>query len=167
MTSLKEKRIEHWMASHGIIFLRISLGIIFLWFGFLKYFPGLSPIEALAMRTTSVLTFHLFPQDTTYIGLATLECLIGIGLLIGSFLKTTLILLFIQLIGILSPLFIFPEEVFNIVPIAPNITGQYIIKNILIVSAAIVLGGTVRGGTIISDPEAAEKAKKMEEKKLE
>ena len=87
MTSKAEKKITHWMARHGIDFLRVSLGIIFIWFGFLKYFPGLSPIEDLAVRTTSVLTFSLFSEKITYIGLATLECFIGVGLLIGKYLN--------------------------------------------------------------------------------
>ena len=167
MTSKKEKKITHWMASHGIDFLRVSLGIIFIWFGFLKYFPGLSPIEDLAVRTTKVLTFGLFSDKITYIGLATLECLIGVGLLTWKYLKITLILLLFQMIGTIAPVFVFPGEVFNIIPIVPTLEGQYIIKNLIIISAAVVIGGTVRGGALVADPETAEKAKEIEEKKLQ
>ena len=166
MTSKREKKITQWMARHGIDFLRVSLGIIFIWFGFLKYFPGLSPIEDLAVRTMSVLTFGLFSEKITYIGLATLECLIGVGLLTRKYLKIILILLLFQMIGTIAPVFVFPGEVFNIIPIVPTLAGQYIIKNLIIISAAVVIGGTVRGGALVSDPETAEKAKEIEEKKL-
>jgi len=166
MSAKKENFVTHWMAENGIAFLRISIGIIFLWFGFIKYFPGLSPIEDLALRTTRVLTFNLFSDGGMAKGLATLECLIGIGLITGKFLRTTLLLLLLQLIGAISPVFIFTSEVFKIIPVVPTLAGQYIIKDIIIISAGILIGGTVRGGKMIADPEVAEKARRMENKKL-
>ena len=167
MISKSGNNITHWMAEHGIAFLRISIGAIFLWFGFIKYFPGLSPIEDLALRTVRVLTFNMFSDGAMAAGLATLECLIGIGLLTGIFLRATLILLMLQLIGAISPVFIFPHEVFKIIPIVPTLAGQYIIKDIVIISAGILLGGTVRGGKMIADPVVAEKAKQVEDEKLD
>ncbi len=166
MSANKENVVTHWMSNNGIAFLRISIGIVFLWFGFIKYFPGLSPIEDLALRTTGVLTFNLFSNDAMAIGLATLECLIGIGLITGKFLRATLLLLLLQLIGAISPVFIFTSEVFKIIPIVPTLAGQYIIKDIIIISAGILIGGTVRGGKMIADPEVAEKAKKVEDEKI-
>lgn len=166
MSAKKENIVTHWMAEHGIAFLRISIGIVFLWFGFIKYFPGLSPIEDLALRTTRVLTFNFFSDDAMAKGLATLECLIGIGLITGTFLRATLLLLLLQLIGAISPVFTFTSEVFKIIPIVPTLAGQYIIKDIIIISAGILIGSTVRGGKMIADPEVAEKAKRMENEKL-
>lgn len=166
MISKTDNKFAHWMADNGIAFLRISVGIIFLWFGFIKYFPGLSSIEDLAIRTTRVLTFNLFSDRGMAIGLATLECLIGIGLLTGKFLRAILLLLLLQLIGAISPVFIFPHEVFKIIPIVPTLAGQYIIKDIIIISAGILIGGSVRGGKMISDPIIAEKAKQEEDKSL-
>ncbi len=166
MSAKKENIVTHWMAEHGIAFLRVSIGIVFLWFGFIKYFPGLSPIEDLALRTTRVLTFNLFSDDGMAKGLATLECLIGIGLITGKFLRATLLLLLLQLIGAISPVFIFTAEVFKIIPVVPTLAGQYIIKDIVLIGAGILIGGTVRGGKMIADPEVAEKAKRVENKKL-
>lgn len=166
MSTIKENKLTHWMADNGIAFLRISIGIVFLWFGFIKYFPGLSPVEDLALRTTRVLTFNLFSENAMAIGLATLECLIGIGLITGKFLRATLLLLLIQLIGAISPAFIFASEVFKIIPIVPTFAGQYIIKDIVFISAGILIGGTVRGGKMIADPEVAQKAKQVEDEKL-
>jgi uncharacterized membrane protein YkgB len=155
------------MADHGISFLRISIGIIFLWFGLLKFFPGLSPMEDLSVNTIRVLTFNLFSDKAMVVGLATIECLIGIGLLTAKFFRATLILLIFQLIGAISPVFIFPGEVFTIIPIALTLAGQYIIKDIVLISAGILLGGTVRGGKMIADPSIANKAKKVEEEKMQ
>ena len=167
MSAKKENLVTHWMAENGIAFLRVSIGIVFLWFGFIKYFPGLSPIENLALRTTRVLTFDLFSEDAMAKSLATLECLIGIGLITGKFLRATLILLLLQLIGAISPVFIFTSEVFKIIPLVPTMAGQYIIKDLIIISAGILIGGTVRGGKMIADPEVAEKARQVENKKLD
>jgi len=76
--------------------------------------------------------------------LAAWEVLIGLGLLSGVYLRATLFLLFLQMAGTISPVFFFPAEVFTKVPYAPTLEGQYIIKNLVIVSAGIVLGATVR-----------------------
>jgi hypothetical protein len=84
--------LTRWMADHGITLLRISLGIVFLWFGALKFFPGLSPAQELAGRTIQTLTFGLLAPDTAVLILAVWECLIGLGLLLGVFLRATLLL---------------------------------------------------------------------------
>jgi uncharacterized membrane protein YphA (DoxX/SURF4 family) len=146
-------RITEWMARHGITLLRVSLGIVFLWFGVLKFFPGLSPAEDLAARTITVLTFGLIPPSVSIPVLAAWECLIGLGLLSGRFMRVTLLLLFAQMIGTVLPIFFFPGEVFHVFPYAPTLEGQYIIKNIVLVSAGIVIGATVRGGKVIADPQ--------------
>ena len=68
----------------------------------------------------------------------------------------TLLLLFVQMIGTITPIFLFPELVFTRVPYAPTLEGQYIIKNIVLVSAAIAIGATVRGGDLVTDPAVAQ-----------
>ena len=154
------------MADTGLTLLRLSLGVVYLWFGLLKFFPDLSPIEEMAVETANVLTFNFLSDFATRIAIAGLETLIGIGLILGRFLRVTLVLLVLQLLGATAPLFIFSEDVFTLFPYAPTLTGQYIIKDIIIVAAAIVIGSTIRGGKIVADPEVAEKAKKVEEGKL-
>jgi uncharacterized membrane protein YkgB len=133
-----------WMSRNGYFLLRISVGIIFFWFGFLKFFPGLSPAEGLVTKTVSIMTFSLLPDFVIINGLALWEVLIGIGLISGKFMRETLFLLFLQMIGTFSPIFLFPHEVFNRIPYAPTIEGQYIIKNLVLVAAGIVLGGKLR-----------------------
>ena len=144
-----------WMARCGITLLRVSLGAVFLWFGFLKFFPDLSPAQSLAGDTIEKLTFGAIPADTAVIILAVWECLIGLGLLFGVFLRTTLFLLWTQMLGTVTPLFLFPDACFTHVPYAPTLEGQYIIKNAVLVSAGIVIGATVRGGRPRVERDAA------------
>jgi uncharacterized membrane protein YphA (DoxX/SURF4 family) len=146
------------MARHGLPLLRVSLGVVFLWFGALKLFPGLSPAQALATKTISVLTFGLVPPEVSLPVLAVWECVIGLGLLAGVRLREVLLLLFLQMAGTLTPVFLFPEEVFSRVPYAPTLEGQYIIKNVVLVAAGIVVGATVRGGRVVADPPDGEGA---------
>jgi len=154
--------ITGWMARHGVRLLRISLGVVFFWFGFLKFFPGLSPATDLATRTIDVLTFGAVPSQIAINVLAAWESLIGLGLIFGVAMRATLLLLFVQMLGTIMPIFFFPELVFTKVPYAPTLEGQYIIKNIVLVSAAIVVGATVRGGGLVSDPVALSEAKDVE-----
>lgn len=146
-------RITRWMARYGIGLLRVSLGIVFFWFGVLKFLPGLSPAQDLATRTIEILTFGYIPPQVSILLLATWECLIGIGLMFNVAMRATLLLLFLQMLGAASPLLFFPSEVFTRIPYAPTLEGQYIIKNIVLISAGIVIGATVRGGGMLADPE--------------
>lgn len=155
-----DKRITRFMADHGITVLRISLGIVFLWFGALKFFPGMSPATDLAARTIRAITGGLLSDAVALNVLATWESLIGLGLIAGRLLRTTLFLLWLQMAGTLLPLVLFPGEVFTVIPFAPTLEGQYIIKNVVLISAAIVIGATVRGGRVIADPGPAERAKR-------
>lgn len=92
------------------------------------------------------------PQLSIYL-LATWECLIGLGLITGWFMRATLLLLFLQMLGTITPVFFFPHEVFTRIPYAPTLEGQYIIKNIVLISAGLVIGATVRGGRLVPEPE--------------
>lgn len=136
--------VTAWMNRNGLFLLRISMGIVFVWFGVLKFFPDVSAAQDLAIRTIELLTFGLVPEVFIINGLALWEVLIGVGLISGKFMKVTLLLLFLQMIGTFTPIFLFPSEVFNHIPYAPTLEGQYIIKNIIIISAAMVLWGRLR-----------------------
>jgi len=140
-----EEKILGWMARHGIFILRICMGIVFFWFGFLKFFPGLSPAQGLAVQTIEKMTFGIIPPEVSIILLAVWECLIGLGFLSGKFLRATLFLLFTQMIATTTPLFFFPQLAFTAVPYAPTLEGQYIIKNLVLISGGMVIGGTLHG----------------------
>ena len=149
--------VTNWMAHYGIVLLRISLGVVFLWFGVLKFFPGFSPAEDLAARTIEKITFGIMTPNISVPLLATWECLIGIGLISNKFMRITLLLLWVQMLGTITPLVFFPAETFTRFPYAPTLEGQYIIKNIVLISAALVIGATVRGGKLVADPQLVEK----------
>ena len=137
------------LARASVPVLRIGLGIVFLWFGFLKFFPDLSPAQELATRTIERLSLGTIGPGVSLPALAAWETLIGVGLLTGQFLRATLLLLALQMLGALAPLVLFPAETFAHLPYAPTLEGQYIIKNVVLVGAAMVVGATVRGGRVV------------------
>lgn len=148
-----DRAITTWMAANGIRLLRISLGITFFWFGFLKFFPGLSPAQGLATETIRLLTFDIVQPDVSIYALAAWETIIGLGLIFGVYLRAILLLLFAQMLGTLTPLVLFPADAFTHAPYAPTLEGQYIIKNLVLISAGIVVGATVRGGRLKAEPD--------------
>jgi uncharacterized membrane protein YkgB len=147
-----DQSIVRWLARHSLPFLRFGMGVVFLWFGVLKFFPGLSPAQDLALRTIDLLTLGLIPAGLSLALLAALECAIGLGFLTGKYMRLTLLLLAFQMAGALSPLILFPEAVFNGGIYAPTLEGQYIIKNLVLIGAGLVIGATVRGGRIVAEP---------------
>lgn len=144
-----DTRITRWMARHGILLLRIALGVVFIWFGTLKFFPGLSPAEDLVRDTVPFL-----PGDVFVPFLAFWEVVIGIGFLTGRALRLTILLLFLQMPGTLSPVVLLPERVFTVFPFGLTLEGQYIVKNFVLIAAALVIGATVRGGRLTEEDAA-------------
>jgi uncharacterized membrane protein YphA (DoxX/SURF4 family) len=139
------ERLTRWIASYSVVLLRLSLGGIFFWFGLLKFFPALSPAEALATRTLATLTLgYLAPQLAMPL-LALWETVIGLGLLLGLCPSLTLALLFLHMGGTLTPLVLFPHDVFAHIPYAPTLEAQYILKNFVFISAGCVIGAANRG----------------------
>lgn len=125
-----------------LLFLRVSLGIIFIWFGILKFFPGLSSAEIIASKTILKLTFGYMEPMVSMPLLALFECLIGLSLVSNKLIPLISIFLYIQLLGTMSPLILFPELTFSKSIFVPTLLGQYIIKNLVLLSAAIVIGAT-------------------------
>ena len=140
--------ITAWMARYGLVILRVGLGIVFFWFGVLKLFPGLSPAEDLVRNTVYFIDPDLFIPV-----LAIWEALIGLGLIFGKYMRVTLLLLFLQMPGTALPLVLLPDVVWTHFPYGLTLEGQYIIKNLVLIGAGLVLGGTVRGGRLVAEPE--------------
>ena len=145
-------RITGTLARVGVPVVRVALGIVFLWFGVLKFFPGVSPAETLATRTIEQLTGGLVHPDLSLPVLAAWESLIGIGLILNRGMRAVLFLLAVQMAGTFTPLVLFPTETFSVWPFVPTLEGQYIIKNIVLIGAAMVVGATVRGGGLVAEP---------------
>ena len=147
-----DQHITRWMARYSLIILRIGLGLVFIWFGALKLIPGLSSAEDLVRNT-----IYFFNPDIFLPFLALWEVLIGVGFLTGLFTnrfqRLTILLLFMQMFGTALPLVLLPEVSWKVFPFVPTLEGQYIIKNLVIIGSALVLGATVRGGRLVPEPE--------------
>ncbi len=152
-----ENVVHRLLVRYSISALRISVGAVFLGFGVLKYFPGVSPAEMLATDTTDVLFLGLIPSSVAIYIVATMECFIGICFLIGSgaLMRVAIWVLAAQFIGILSPLAIDPGRLFAGPHGAPTLEGQYVLKDIILVGAGMVIAaGTFRGGKLVrAEPE--------------
>lgn len=137
------QRIDHWLSKKmgfiGIPALRISFAIIFFWFGILKPL-GLSPAEGLLKQTVTWLPFGS-PDVWLHI-IGYWEVAIGIFFLFKKTSKIAIALLFLQMAGTFMPLIFLPEVTYqNGNPLTLTLEGQYIIKNLLIISGALVIGG--------------------------
>ena len=131
--------ITKFMSKWGITFLRYSLGVIYIWFGILKPF-GLSPAQELVENTV-----YWFDNPKTFVPiLGWWEVVIGLTMCIKPLIRVSIFLLFIQMPCTFLPLILLPEICFNNFPFGLTLEGQYIIKNLIIISAALVVGSTVR-----------------------
>ena len=115
----------------------ISLAIVYIWFGALKFFPGVSPAEELAGKTIAILTGNLIPPWIGVRFLAVWEVLLGIGFIIGGWRKVILIMFLLHMIGTFTPLILLNETTFKSMPFTLTLVGQYIIKNLVYVAIGI------------------------------
>jgi uncharacterized membrane protein YphA (DoxX/SURF4 family) len=115
--------------------LRISLGIVFIWFGVLKVF-GDSPANDLITKTV-----YWFNPDVFIPILGIWEAAIGLCLLVPSFIRVGLFLLALQMPGTFLPLVLLPEVCFVSIPFNLTLEGQYIVKNLVLIGAAMAVGG--------------------------
>ncbi len=131
------------MNRHGIKALQISLAVIFIWFGLLKIL-GISPAAGLVKATVNWMPF--FDSDSWVKIIGCWEVVIGVCFIFKKTLRVAIALLAMQMVGTFLPLVILPDITFQrgMFPFAPTIEGQYIIKNLLIIAAALTIGGTVR-----------------------
>jgi len=117
----------------------ITVGIVYLWFGALKFFSGASPAETLAQQTIEALTFGLLEPSASIILLALWETTIGILLITAIWRKTALLLALLHIILTFTPFLFFPDLVFTKIPFGLTLLGQYIIKNIIILGVLVSL----------------------------
>ncbi|MDG5799443.1 hypothetical protein QA597_03610 [Marinilabiliaceae bacterium ANBcel2] len=140
------KRLIYCMNQQGVNLLRISIGVVYLWFGAIKLIPGASPAIDLVIDTIYLLTFGLIGTEFMIYGLAIWEVIIGLGLLFKKYLSLILTMLFLQMAGTFTTIFLLPDAVFTTFPYGLTMEGQYVFKNIVIISGAVVVGGYYLGG---------------------
>ena len=134
-----DTRIAALMDRYSVPILQFGLGVVFIWFGALKIF-GISPAADLVAATVYVL-----PPDVFVPVLGVWEVLIGLCLLYRPLIRLGILLLFLQMPGTFLPIVLLPDVVFTTFPYGLTVEGQYIVKNLVIIGAALVIGGTVRG----------------------
>ncbi|MGH8016520.1 MAG: hypothetical protein ACREBV_10030, partial [Candidatus Zixiibacteriota bacterium] len=126
MTDLKklferiDPKIAGWMDRQGLLLLRISLAIIFIWFGGLKI-VGISPADDLVSRTV-----YWFRPEIFIPILGIWEVAIGVCLLCRPLIRAAIFLLLLQMPGTMLPLVLLPDVCFTSIPFGLTIEGQYI-----------------------------------------
>jgi hypothetical protein len=139
------RRLAAALSPSSIDVLRVSLGVVFLVFGALKFVPGLSPAEGLVIRTVDALSFGLVGDREGMIAVALLETFIGLSLITRRFLLLGLVALGGASIGFFAPLFLFTGDLFGS---GPALEVQYIVKDIVLVAAALVVAVKALGAKL-------------------
>ena len=128
------------MSAHGVRLLRLSLAVTFIWFGMLKV-VGASPVRDLVAHTVYWVSPEFF---VPFLGLW--EVVVGLGLLFAVAIRLTLLLFWLQLAGTFLVLVLRPDIAFQqgANPLLLTTEGEFVIKNLVLISAGLVVGGTVR-----------------------
>lgn len=135
------------LARHSITLLRISLGLVILGFGALKFVPGASPAEPLVMRTVDTLTFGIVTGQTAVLLTAVTEVAIGLALVTGKLLRVALLVMAGWLVGVMSPVVLFFPDMFP--GGTPTMDAQYVMKDIVFGTAGLVVAARALGARLV------------------
>jgi uncharacterized membrane protein YkgB len=135
--------LQQYATSNGPRLLRLSLGLVFVWFALPKFVPGLSAMDPLAVDTITVLSFGAVTGDLARLLLAALEAGIGLGLLTGRAMPLVSAALLGHLAGTFTPLILFADRMWT-APLVPGLEAQFILKNIVLVAAGVAVAGAQR-----------------------
>jgi uncharacterized membrane protein YkgB len=133
------QKIQLWIDGHIPFLIRMTIGLCYLWFGTLKFFPHLSPAEDLAGQTITLLTFGLIEPPLSLTLLAIWEVTVGLFFLSNRLMHLALPVMVLHMLCTLTPAFLLPEAFFTHFPYGLTLAGQYIIKNLVFLAAALVL----------------------------
>ncbi|MEK7514788.1 MAG: DoxX family membrane protein [Patescibacteria group bacterium] len=134
-----DAQILQWLQRYGVSLLRISLGIVFLWFGLLKVL-GMSPVGYVVQSA-----YTLLPLEQFLVILGLFEIVVGIGLLTKRALRFVFALLWIEMLGTFIALASAPALFMRESLFALTVEGEFVIKNLVLVAASMVVAGaTVR-----------------------
>jgi uncharacterized membrane protein YkgB len=141
-----DERLRPFLARVGVPLLRISLGLVFLWFGLLKIFE-VSPVAGLVAKT-----IYWFDPDVVVPALGAFEVFVGLCLVAGRLMRIALPLLVLQMAGTFLVLVLLPEVAFRDGnPLLLTVEGEFVVKNLVLLSAALVIGSRLaplgEGGT--------------------
>lgn len=138
MSSLE--KFDHWFiafAKNNYSWIaRISLFVIYFYFGFLKLI-GASPASDLALGFATKMGAGAYAHEL-FIALALIECIIGLLILFPRLTRVAIFIMLVHILLVSAPLLLYPEAVWA-APFVPNLEGQYIIKNAALVALALGL----------------------------
>jgi uncharacterized membrane protein YkgB len=130
-----DERLRPLLARIGVPLLRISLGVVFLWFGFLKIFD-VSPVSGLVANT-----IYWFDPDVVVPALGAFEVFVGACLVAGRLMRIALPLLVLQMAGTFMVLVLLPDVAFRDGnPFLLTVEGEFVVKNLVLLSSALVIG---------------------------
>ena len=133
-----DKKITDWLKGHGYSFLKYSLALVFIWFGILKPL-GLSSANDLVTKTV------YFVDPAWFVPLlGWWEVAIGVCILFRPLVRVGLFLMGLQMIGTFLPLILLPEVIYIKFPFVMTLEGQYIIKNLVLIGAGMIVGSHAR-----------------------
>ena len=134
-----DQLIVRFLQRWSIPLLRVSLGIVFVWFGALKVF-GVTPVTDLVAATV-----YWVDPDWFVPFLGAVEILVGLGLLMRKGLRTILAIFMLQMAGTFLILLVLPDVAFQDGnPLKLTVEGEFVIKNLVLLSAGLVVGSMVR-----------------------
>ena len=139
-------RLATLLTAHSITVLRVSLGLVFCVFASFKYVHGASPAQDLAVATVDKLTLGMVSGDSALLFTAVTETIIGLTLLTGRFVRVGLCVMAMALVGILSPLVLFPDQMWS--GNGPTLTGQYVFKDLVLVAGGLVVAAHALGARL-------------------
>lgn len=146
MARRMDQRVAQGLARYSIVALRVSLGLVILGFGALKFIPGASPAEDLVMRTVDTLTLGVVSGRTAVLVTAVTEVVVGAILISGRFLRVGLLVVAGWLLGIMSPLVLFFSDMFPAG--GPTLEAQYVLKDVVLGAAALVVAARAMGARL-------------------
>lgn len=145
---------HRFLVRRSLLLLRVSVGVIFAFFGALKLVPGLSPAEGLVMEAIQAMTRGVVPGRAGVAFTGAVEVALGVLLVTGRLRRLTIYVLGLELVGILAPLVLLPTRLFE--GVMPTLEGQYVLKDIILFAAGMVLAATIRGGHLVAGPGNAQ-----------
>ncbi|MEO1013364.1 MAG: DoxX family protein [Bacteroidota bacterium] len=119
--------------------LLVCIGIVYLWFGVLKFFPGISPAETIATDTIYELTLGIIPPKLSLALLAIWETGLGLLLISGVLNRFAILWALVHMLLTFTPFLFFPELTFTSAPLGLTLLGQYIMKNIVFLGVLVFL----------------------------
>jgi len=145
-----DSRVSAFFRRWGVPALRVSLAVVFIWFGALKVF-GVTPVTELVANTV-----YWFDPDWVVPALGVVEIMVGLGLLFQVAMRAVLGLFFLQMIGTFLVFVLQPEVAFQDGnPLLLTVEGEFVLKNLVLIAAGMVIAGTVevdKGSLIETKP---------------